>query len=391
MRLSSRRCKALRVDIGERVTPSLRGPFAVCVVLTSVIMAGAVILEKGRQGMPPVPAYPVQGPSGRPLLGANYTHVSFAGCSWENNGILAARNSAALHQQLDRQLTAMRREGVETIRTIVWHTTAPGGTTWGVIPSAGGRLSEPYRHNLAALAAETRRLGFRRLTVAMGPQSTNSPLAQNYDSRKLEENWRFLSDVRSIIKRYGPPDTRLDILNEAAPSDYMPGWQVQNLKTYITTMYQEYTSRFGTGDVTVSAIGPETERDHGNRLQNLIDILGSSPLGYPRWFEIHLNFGAAGAEHGLRDSLEVLARRGLVQPVVIGELPYNDSRVSAALEETVRLSGRVDEVTEWHRTPDDVRCDVSPPYAVDAYRWLQQDRDPPAARPQSVSGREIAF
>jgi hypothetical protein len=350
------------------------GPLLAVVVASALAAVASAVALRGCDvpaPKPPSPASTTPLPAidaRSPLVGSNYTHVAFPACSWNDNGILANGNGRGLDRRVARQLEQMRRSGVETLRTIVWHMTATGRNRWGVIPSAGGRLIEPYRSRLVAYAGEVRRLGFRRLTVVMGPQWSNSPMEPNYDARRFDENWAFLMDVRDVVKSNGPADTRIDLLNEGAPSRHLPKLTIDNMTRYIRQIWDRYGTTYGTSDATVSVIGARTARDRGERLQSLIDLLRSSRFGPPRWFDVHLNYAPAEAAYGLHDALAVLRVNGLDQPVVLGELPYDDPAVADALRPSVRAAGtKVEEVIQWFDRGVGSTCNASPPYRAHRY------------------------
>jgi len=163
---------------------------------------------------------------------------------------------------------------VASIRTIIWHLTNANGQRWGPIPSPGGRLEEPYRTSLIRYVTEIRRFGFARLTVSFAPQQTNNPLLPMYEPSKFRENWRFIETVRALVKRYGPRDTRIDLLNEGAPTRRRANGRRVPRQTanYLRTLYRLYVGRFGNRDVSISAIS----WDMTNRVRNLVRILDST-------------------------------------------------------------------------------------------------------------------
>ena len=230
----------------------------------------------------------------------------------------------------------MRSNGITAIRTIIWNITDASQQTSGTISSAGGELREPYRTNLVRYFTEIKKFGFRRLTIAFSPQGTNNPILPTYDPAKFDENWHFIKAVRSLLKRYGPADTRIDLLNEGAPSSYMPTALRQQLESYVGEMYDRYDAAFGSRDVTVSLVAPRKPADMGARLQNLIDILRANGLPQPRWYDVHIGYTAAKAAHGIRDSDRVLTRNHRRQPLVIGETAYDDPTVAGAIKRFIR-------------------------------------------------------
>jgi hypothetical protein len=117
----------------------------------------------------------------------------------------------------------MRAAGIKTLRTFIWSMHDASGQSWGVVSSAGGGLGATETKNLINLVSDARRLGFVRLNVAFSPQWTNDPIGypeNHYDPSLFDENWQLIRYVRGIVKQYGPLDSRFDLLNEGAPSDY---------------------------------------------------------------------------------------------------------------------------------------------------------------------------
>ena len=305
----------------------------------------------------------------RPLIGVNYTHVAFDGCSFSDNGILFAGQAGSIGATAVRQLTEMRVRGVESVRLLIWHTSKIGPNDWGMIPSEGRTISEPYRTNLIYYLSTVRALRFARLTISFAPQWTNSPLRLKYDRRTFGENWRFIRTVRALAEHYGPADVRFDLLNEGAPSDFLPARIREQVSSYIAQMYRRYAATYGTADVVVSFIGPRNPAEaRGHRLENLVHILRSTGVGLPRWFDLHLNYPPHQIRFGLRRTDRTLARLGLTQGLVIGETAYDDGGAAAAFRDFANSSTRpLEEIVEWYGHPGN-ECPVSPPYSVTRYR-----------------------
>lgn len=348
------------------------------VAAAAAALAAAVLLP-GDSATAPAPAPPVAGaehvrePPGqgaggpvRPLLGTHYSHVAHPRCRMDGGGIVATRTGHATRAQVVQQLRSMRERGVDSLRIILWHMHDPSGHTWGVVASAGGRLHEPDRSNLVHYLRAVREAGFDRLTITFSPQWTNSPFEPNYDRRLLEENWSWVRDVRAVAVEHGPAQVRFDLLNEGGASDYLPPRRFADLRSYVATLYGRYADEFGTRDVTVSTIASLGPHDRGNRLRNLVSTLRSTGRPLPRWFDVHLNVDGPTARHGLDDSVRVLDRQGLPQPLVIGEAPHGDPAVARALAGSPALE-RVEEVLQWVDRPGDT-CPRSPPYSVASYR-----------------------
>jgi hypothetical protein len=316
---------------------------------------------------------------GSPLVGVNYTHYDFPGCvsrgQGTDTGILNNYHQDGIRNQVHRQLFQMRKNGVTSLRTVIWHLSEPlSRHQWGPLPSAGGTLREPYRSNLIDYVREVRRFGFARLTITFGPRESNNPRSpvgpggRKYDPAKFEENWRFIQDVRSIVKRYGPRKSRFDLLSEGAVADFAPRDRIRRVTAYVRKMYTNYVRKFGKQDVTVSVIPARSILDGGNRLQNLINALNSTSLGQPRWYDVHIGYTPSEAAYALRNTDAVLRRNRLSQPLVVGETAYNDPRIARVIKRFRRDGGRrIQEVNSWYIRWTK-KCNVSPPYKVNAFR-----------------------
>jgi hypothetical protein len=314
----------------------------------------------------------------RPLIGVNYTHHEFPNCDPTGTGILKTLHEEGVFEKVHRQLSTMRSNGITAIRTIIWNITDASQQTTGTISSAGGEVREPYQTNLVRYLTEIKKFGFRRLTIAFSPQGTNNPILPAYDPAKFDENWNFIKVVRSLLKRHGPAETRIDLLNEGAPSRYMPTALRQQLESYVGQMYERYDAAFGSRDVTVSLVAPRKPADMGARLQNLINILRVNGLPQPRWYDVHIGYTSEKAKHGLRDSDFVLSRNRRRQPLVIGETAYNDRPVARSISEFIqRASRRIEEVSPWY-IQRERGCRLSPPYDSRAYRTALGTAQPPS-------------
>ena len=304
-----------------------------------------------------------------PLIGVNYTHHGFRGCSYDGTGILRSYHQPGIARKVHRQLFSMRKAGVTTIRTVLWHMTDATDHSWGPLSSAGGRIQAPYRANLIYYLQELRRFGFARFTVSFAPQGTNNPLLPTYEQSKLAENWRFTRTVRRLVKRYGPRTTRFDLMNEGAPSEAPSEWSPVPSQTgrYLRTLYKLYVRHYGNRDVTVSSIANEPRRV-AERLRQLVRILKQSRVPLPRWYDVHIPYESSRASFALQQVDRVLKAGQQDQPLVIGETAYNNRGVANAIRQFLtRASRRVSEVSPWFQyTPRG--CQIPPPYEPGAYR-----------------------
>ncbi len=351
-----------------------------------VAAAANVALSDGLHGLPagrpdpaarptpdhgPVPVLPrVRNESGA-LVGVNLTHhAQLRRCSLDDTGIVATYHRPGVRAQVQGQLAAMRRHGIVTLRLIVWHQEDAGGRRWGVVPSAGGRLSALHRANLRHYAADVRAARFRRLSVSLAPMGDADPRGPGYEPRRFEANWRVIREVRAQLHAQGPPEVRVDLLNEGAPPDWPAAGLTEQNVTYLASMYRRYVHAFGARDVTLSSTASQSRRDTDARISNLAAAVGRSGAPPPRTFEVHLAYTGRGARAGLETVDAALTRHGLRQPLVVGETAYDDRGVARAIARFRRRSSRpVEEVLAWPLTRSRPCRDVSvaPPYRADAY------------------------
>jgi hypothetical protein len=310
-----------------------------------------------------------------PLIGASYTHFSNQDCSLDGSGIVEYGNDA--RTRIKRQLAAMRAAGIESLRLLMWNQHDATGQTWGVVSSAARRLVEPYRSNFIAYLSDVRDDGFKRLTIAFGPQPPNSPLVygpsgitdSEYDTSLFDENWSFIRDVRSLAKQYGPASTHFDLESEgvSGPSDDPALAKVAD--DYITHIYRNYVDAFGNQDVTVAFVGVVGPGDAAGRVKKLVADLRASGRTLPTYFDIHPSYAPRVLDE-LRAVDTALTQEGLSQPLVIGEEAYDDPAVAHAIATFEARSTRpITEVLEWPLTADRPCKDisVSAPYRAEAY------------------------
>jgi hypothetical protein len=308
---------------------------------------------------------------GSPLIGADYTHYRYPNCDLNDGGIIVDYNRPGVRTTVQRQLAAMRAAGLEALRLLLWHVTDASGLRWGIVSSDDGHLSEPYRSNLIHYLSDVRKAGFAQLTLVFAPEGNDAPLppapGNVWDPTRFEVNWRFIRDVRPLLKQYGPTSTHVDLINEGAP----PAWQspdvIAQAEAYIAQMWANYVDAFGGGDASFSSVGADGPSDTAARMQNLIDALRASDRSLPRWFDVHPPYDHDGMLAVLRAVDQTLAANGLSQPLVIGETAYDDASVAAAIKEFEATSERpILEVMEWPGRAGG-SCPPSPPFGANAY------------------------
>ena len=307
-------------------------------------------------------------PAGQPLIGVNYTHYEIENCTLYKTDIIGYYDEPGVAREVHTQLFRMRKAGVATIRTVIWHETSAAREFWGPVPSEGGRLYEPDRSNLIHFLTEIKRFGFARLTIVFSPQGRNNPLRPEYEPSKFRENWRFIRTVRSLVKRYGPRRTRFDLMSEGAPSETPSDWSPVPRQTgrYLAAMYRRYVSHYGNRDVTISSIASEPNT-WADRLRNLVRILKSTGEPMPRWYDVHVPYSPAGASQSLQQVNLVLDQEGQSQPLVVGETAYDSRGHASVIKRFLSTTSRpIEEVSTWYQRTSK-GCPIAPPYTPGAY------------------------
>jgi hypothetical protein len=324
-----------------------------------------------------------------PLIGSIMTHESLAGCSLDRTGIVLHYDNPGMRRRVQAELTAMHAAGLQTVRILLWNMTDITGHDWGVLPSLGGKLVEPYRSNLIRFVSDIKAAGFVGLTISFGPEWTNSPQsdagAGAWDPSKLDENWGLLEDVHKLVAPFAPPIMHYDPIQEGAPSSYQPPALVAQIKSYIATMWTRYVTEFGKDDATIAVIAKAGSADWNDRMENLFETFKSTGRGYPAYFEVHPSWTSPEAYNDLIAADNVLRAYGLTtQPLVIGESSYENAGVAADIARFMRDRNRpISEVYEWWNTTEGGPC-ASAPYRADAYIAALTGEPVPPATPSPL-------
>jgi hypothetical protein len=313
-----------------------------------------------------------------PRIGINYDWDAVAGCTLAG-GVVSDPTPVLIRQQL----AAMRAAGVDVLRTFVWNMHDAGGQTWGVISSAGGTLPVVARSNLISYLEDVRAAGFKELEVVFGPEWTNDPIGfdvNRWDPTMFDENWSLIKTVRPLVKRYGPPVTRFDLLNEGAPADNYP--TLAQVEDYDARIYANYVDAFGNDDVTISSIVAWNDQ---SRLANLIDALRSTGRPLPKWFEVHSYGPTLLAD--LRAVDATMTAKGLTQPISLGETSYDNPDGAADIATYVSSTTRpLLEVMPWPLRVGST-CTVPAPYRDDALYSGLGEAPPPLSFSVTVGAK----
>jgi hypothetical protein len=328
-----------------------------------------------------VDAGPARDTGRAPLIGADYTHYRYLNCGLNDGGIVVDYDRPGVRRTVQHQLAAMHAAGIQTLRLLLWHVTDASGMRWGIVSSDDGQLSEPYRSNLIHFLGDVRKAGFVQLTLAFAPEGNDAPIppapGNVWDPTRFEVNWRFIRDVRPLLKRYGPASTHVDLINEEAP----PAWEspdvIARAEAYIANMWANYVDAFGGEDASFSSVGADGPFDTSARIQNMIDALRASGRPLPHWFDVHPPYDHDGMLAVLRAVDARLTADGLSQPLVIGESAYDDTGVATAIKEFEAASPRrILEVMEWPLRAGR-SCPPSPPFEANAYMQTLTGAGPP--------------
>jgi hypothetical protein len=283
---------------------------------------------------------------------------------------------------VQEQLAAMVASGLESLRVFVVYDYSISENPY-FVPARSGRLDEPFRTNLSNYLRDIRSAGFRRVTLAFDPRYSADPGHRfgPYDPATIDASWGLMSDTRSILKQFGPADTRVDLLNEGAPFLPLPDARIN----WLASLYPRYVDAFGAGDVTVSAA-------IGSSLSTLVETLKATGKPLPQWFDVHPRYDYAGALADLRRwDAELTAAGATTQTLVIGEAKYDDADSARAVSEFAQnAQHRVEEVMEWPAETNGVsgqsRC-INPPYNIAAYATALWGHPPSATLTAKVTDK----
>jgi hypothetical protein len=308
----------------------------------------------------------------------NYTHWQVGeSCNLTNRGILATYHQRGVRATVQSQLSAMRAQGVTSLRFMIWYAATPA-ESWGQVQiGSDGRLPKRLATNLTQFFSDVDAAGFARLSVSFAPKGTIGPQFENYNPALLPLNWALLVQVRGLLKSSGIADTRIDLLNEGSPNLYSrsgPSYDA-NLADYLQQMYRRYVDAYGAADVTVSAISEDP-----SALPALLTILQGAGRPMPQWYEVHAYmWWYADLSDGIADALRqndvALSAAGLTtEPMVLGETYYGTVAVATgALTYLAGTTRPLADVMAWAQTPSTL-CqpfNVTPPYTVAALESLR--------------------
>ena len=164
--------------------------------------------------------------------------------------ILYDYGQPSVQAKVRKQLAAMAAAGLQSLRVFFVYDFDVAENQF-FIPARSGKLEEPFRSNLISYLKDIRAAGFSRVTLAVDPRYSADPGHRfgPYEASTFEASWGLIRYTRPLVKEYGPPDTRIDLLNEGAPFLSGPDARID----WVGRMYTRYVETFGASDVGVSA------------------------------------------------------------------------------------------------------------------------------------------
>lgn len=303
----------------------------------------------------------------RPLVGADYYKTD---CIHYGDTDLL---KDAVNPDLEReQLYAMHASGLNSLRYTMNYTSDAslinGGHGGAVAIAPDGTMGEPYRSRFIRYLSDARDAGFADVTIAFYPYGPNSPApyttgsyVDDWDPSLYPADWRFVEDVHDLTKRYGPPQSHFDLMAEGPPSDGDRAQVGSRIDDFISRLYSDYVTKYGSADVFYTAIGNQHER-----LRHLIDDLESTGKPLPPWWGLDIQYTHDGAADDLAAADATLRVYGLGGSFALGETAYEDGGVASTVQSfnatAVHKVVEVEEYPSW----GEPYC-WSAPYTGEAY------------------------
>lgn len=214
--------------------------------------------------------------------------VSGASLIWEYQ-------KSGVRHYIQDHLEAMKADGTDTIRVIVSNMHNYTDEDWGVVPSANPEIPTVVSENLALYFADIKDSGMSTLIVAFNPVGINKPSNINYDSSLIDENFKFIEQVRLIALENGPTNIYFDLAGEISPMDGVKtqtdgNRRFENVMDYIDKIWVMYVNKFGHENASLSTHTPYNfEQDKPtNSMHNLLSALERNNKPKPTWFPVNI-------------------------------------------------------------------------------------------------------
>jgi hypothetical protein len=302
----------------------------------------------------------------QPLVGIDYYATD---CIHGGTGLLKDAPDPVLERE---QLYAMHASGLNSLRLTINYTSDTGlingGHGGAIAIDPDGTIGEPYRSRFIRYLIYARDAGFADVTIAFYPYGPNSPApyttgtyVYDWDPSLYPADWRFVQDVRDLTKQYGPPESHFDLMAEGPPSDGDRQQVGSEIDAFMSRLYSDYVTKYGSADVFFTAIGNQHER-----LAHLIDDLESTGKPLPQWWGLDIQYTHDGATSDLAAADATLQAYGLPGSFALGETAYEDGGVAEAVQTfNATVAHKVVQVEEYPNWGEP-GC-WSAPYTGDAY------------------------
>lgn len=323
-----------------------------------------------------------------PNLGMNYTYYrdSVNGSDMSFASIALEYHKPGVRDIVKQELASLKNQRVETIRFFVNFASDASGHHWGLISSKTGKVPEPARTNYQQYFTDVKDAGITNLLIVFGPVWYNDPSSEGFTSELLEENWRFIQDVRSLaVSTWPEGGVTFDLSNEIGPQEAiksLPQGEKRFNQTmqYITTIWQRYVNQYGSHDASFGAIAgatikgtPTISAATSKTFDNLLSALQSSGAAMPSFFPVSLYAQTADETYTNLHYLDsVLTQKNLSASIRITESFYDHAPTAIGLKKYV-LENR-HPVTDYFYWPNNSDIagglgifNIAPPFTITSY------------------------
>jgi hypothetical protein len=286
----------------------------------------------------------------------NSTIISYSGCPNPERGGITVQ--ACVQQEMG----AMYDSGMRRMRiTIPFFRGGAGGGNCpgsGTIDgnfnssyvSGGGFSPQCIQNLITFLQNNFSSARWQEVEIGFFPGVNNDPgtWGDNISpySSYVAENWAVIQQVRAAVIASGITNYHLDLGNENAPPDNLPG---QNgfyaMYQYVQTILQNYVNAYGSLNDTVGFSVACDPVGCGGRTANMLTIMAG--LGaYPPLYDVHI-YDNPPISSAYSLALNAFNARGQSQQWIIGEASYNDASEAATLQSLDSGNQRIKYLTEW--------------------------------------------
>lgn len=329
-------------------------------------------------------------------VGANYDYVEtqLPVCPEQEHSLAYLPNYPAHRTQVNTQLQSMRQNGLNVLRVFArWgndHAAANAGSyTGALIDPPEITLPNTWLNNLQLFLEDTKFYHYKNtILVLNGVGAYSFECGRDITGLVIPTFKNALDQIAATVQASGATGVILELGNEIAPSNYESQCSIDAKTQIITAIWDYYAENYGTSNVTLGSILDDHSDFHiaGNRLNNLINAVGSVGRGYPDFFDVHAYGGHDSVIRMLRGVYQIYSDHGFLsnqvapKETIIGETFYDDDDTAQGIHDYLQTydgfnGGRIGlrGVLEWPLARP-VGCahaaNVQPPYTADEYLQL---------------------